>query len=169
MKDIESKVLPVLEMSCAVCANNVESTVKGLSGVEEASVNFAANTLSVKFRPSVISLQKIQEAVQGAGYDLIIESEDPLAEQEEMARKHYKKLKRNTIGAWVLSVPLALLGMVFMHMPYANWIMMVLALAIMLLFGRTFYVSGARHAVQGKANMDTLVALSTSIAFIFIM
>ncbi|WFE83663.1 heavy metal translocating P-type ATPase [Parabacteroides chongii] len=167
MKDIESKVLPVLEMSCAVCANNVESTVSVLPGVEDATVNFAANTLSVRFRPSVISLQKIQEAVQAAGYDLIIESEDPLAEQEEMARKHYKKLKRNTIGAWVLSVPLALLGMVFMHMSYANWIMMVLALAIMLLFGRTFYVSGARHAIQGKANMDTLVALSTSIAFIF--
>lgn len=167
MKEVESKVLPVLEMSCAVCANNVESTVKALPGVEEASVNFAANTLSVTYSPSVISLQKIQEAVQAAGYDLIIESEDPLAEQEEMSRKHYKKLKRNTIGAWVLSVPLALLGMVFMHMPYANWIMMVLALAIMLLFGRSFYVSGARHAIQGKANMDTLVALSTSIAFVF--
>ena len=167
MKEIESKVLPVLEMSCAVCANNVESTVGALSGVEEATVNFAANTLSVRFRPSVITLQQIQEAVRAAGYDLIIESEDPLAEQEEMSRKHYKKLKRNTIGAWILSVPLALLGMVFMHMPYANWIMMVLALAIMLLFGRSFYVSGARHAIQGKANMDTLVALSTSIAFIF--
>ena len=167
MKEVESKVLPVLEMSCAVCANNVESTVKALPGVEEASVNFAANTLSVTYHPSVISLQKIQEAVQAAGYDLIIESEDPLAEQEEMSRKHYKKLKRNTIGAWVLSVPLALLGMIFMHMPYANWIMMVLALAIMLLFGRSFYVSGARHAIQGKANMDTLVALSTSIAFVF--
>lgn len=167
MKEVESKVLPVLEMSCAVCANNVESTVKALQGVEEASVNFAANTLSVKYHPSVITLQKMQEAVRAAGYDLIIESEDPLAEQEEMSRKHYKMLKRNTIGAWVLSVPLALLGMVFMHMPYANWIMMVLALAIMLLFGRSFYVSGARHAIQGKANMDTLVALSTSIAFIF--
>ncbi|WP_075559975.1 heavy metal translocating P-type ATPase [Parabacteroides timonensis] len=167
MKEIENKVLPVLEMSCAVCANNVESTVGALSGVEEATVNFAANTLSVRFRPSVITLQQIQEAVQAAGYDLIIESEDPLAEQEEMSRKHYKKLKRNTIGAWILSVPLALLGMVFMHLPYANWIMMVLALAIMLLFGRSFYVSGARHAIQGKANMDTLVALSTSIAFIF--
>ena len=167
MKEIESKVLPVLEMSCAVCANNVESTVGALSGVEEATVNFAANTLSVRFRPSVITLQQIQEAVQAAGHDLIIESEDPLAEQEEMSRKHYKKLKRNTIGAWILSVPLALLGMVFMHLPYANWIMMVLALAIMLLFGRSFYVSGARHAIQGKANMDTLVALSTSIAFIF--
>lgn len=167
MKEVESKVLPVLEMSCAVCANNVESTVKGLTGVEEASVNFAANTLSVKYNPSEISLQQMQDAVRAAGYDLIIESEDPLSEQEEMSRKHYLKLKRNTIGAWVLSVPLALLGMVFMHMPYANWIMMVLALAIMLLFGRSFYVSGLRHALMGKANMDTLVALSTSIAFIF--
>lgn len=167
MKEVESKVLPVLEMSCAVCANNVESTVKGLPGVEEASVNFAANTLSVTYNPSEISLQQMQEAVRAAGYDLIIESEDPLSRQEEMSRKHYLKLKRNTIGAWVLSVPLALLGMVFMHMPYANWIMMGLALAIMLLFGRSFYVSGFRHALMGKANMDTLVALSTSIAFIF--
>ena len=97
----------------------------------------------------------------------MVEAEDPLAVQEEMARKHYKKLKRNTIGAWILSVPLALLGMVFMHMPYANWIMMVLALAIMVLFGRSFYVNGVRHALQKSANMDTLVALSTSIAFIF--
>ena len=158
MKDVESKVLPVLEMSCAVCANNVEGTVKALPGVEEASVNFAANTLSVTYHPSVISLQKMQEAVQAAGYDLVVEAEDPLAVQEEMARKHYKKLKRNTIGAWILSVPLALLGMVFMHMPYANWIMMVLALAIMVLFGRSFYVNGVRHALQKSANMDTLVA-----------
>lgn len=167
MKEVESKVLPVLEMSCAVCANNVESTVKALPGVVEASVNFAANTLSVKYHPSDISLQKMQDAVRAAGYDLIIESDDPVAEQEEMSRRHYLKLKRNTIGAWLLSVPLALLGMVFMHLPSANWVMMVLALAIMLLFGRSFYVSGVRHALMGKANMDTLVALSTSIAFLF--
>lgn len=167
MKDLDTKILPVLEMSCAVCANNVESTVKKLPGVVEASVNFAANTLSVTYHPSVVSLQKMQEAVQAAGYDLVIEAEDPLAVQEEMAKKHYVTLKRNTIGAWILSVPLALLGMVFMHMPYANWIMMLLALAIMLLFGRSFYISGVRHAIRGKANMDTLVALSTSIAFLF--
>lgn len=167
MKEVESKVLPVLEMSCAVCANNVESTVKALPGVVEASVNFAANTLSVKYHPSDISLQQMQDAVRAAGYDLIIESDDPVAEQEEMSRRHYLKLKRNTIGAWLLSVPLALLGMVFMHLPSANWVMMVLALAIMLLFGRSFYVSGVRHALMGKANMDTLVALSTSIAFLF--
>lgn len=167
MRETETKVLPVLEMSCAVCAGNVESTVQALSGVEKASVNFAAGTLTVTYNPSVITLEVMQAAVQAAGYDLIVEAEDPVAMQEEKARMHYKILRRNTIGAWTLSIPLALLGMVFMHVPFGNLIMMVLALAIMIFFGRSFYVNGVRHALKGKANMDTLVALSTSIAFLF--
>lgn len=167
MRETETKVLHVLEMSCAVCAGNVESTVQALSGVEKASVNFAAGTLTVTYNPSVITLEVMQAAVQAAGYDLIVEAEDPVAMQEEKARMHYKILRRNTIGAWTLSIPLALLGMVFMHVPFGNWIMMVLALAIMIFFGRSFYVNGVRHALKGKANMDTLVALSTSIAFLF--
>ena len=167
MRETETKVLPVLEMSCAVCAGNVESTVQALSGVEKASVNFAAGPLTVTYTPSVITLEVMQAAVQAAGYDLIVEAEDPVAMQEEKARMHYKILRRNTIGAWTLSIPLALLGMVFMHVPFGNWIMMVLALAIMIFFGRSFYVNGVRHALKGKANMDTLVALSTSIAFLF--
>lgn len=167
MRETETKVLPVLEMSCAVCAGNVESTVQALSGVEKASVNFAAGTLTVTYNPSVITLEVMQAAVQAAGYDLIVEAEDPVAMQEEKARMHYKILRRNTIGAWTLSIPLALLGMVFMHVLFGNWIMMVLALAIMIFFGRSFYVNGVRHALKGKANMDTLVALSTSIAFLF--
>ena len=169
MRETETKVLPVLEMSCAVCVGNVESTVQALSGVEKASVNFAAGTLTVTYNPSVITLEVMQAAVQAAGYDLIVEAEDedPVAMQEEKARMHYKILRRNTIGAWTLSIPLALLGMVFMHVPFGNWIMMVLALAIMIFFGRSFYVNGVRHALKGKANMDTLVALSTSIAFLF--
>ena len=167
MRETETKVLPVLEMSCAVCAGNVESTVQALSGVEKASVNFAAGTLTVTYNPSVITLEVMQAAVQAAGYDLIVEAEDPVTMQEEKARMHYKILRRNTIGAWTLSIPLALLGMVFMHVPFGNWIMMVLALAIMIFFGRSFYVNGVRHALKGKANMDTLVALSTSIAFLF--
>ena len=167
MRETETKVLPVLEMSCAVCAGNVESTVQALSGVEKASVNFAAGTLTVTYNPSVITLEVMQAAVQAAGYDLIVEAEDPVAMQEEKARMHYKILRRNTIGAWTLSIPLALLGMVFMHVPFGNWIMMVLALAIMIFFGRSFYVNGVRHALKGKANMDTLVALSSSIAFLF--
>ncbi len=167
MKDLETAILPVLDMSCAVCANNVENTVKSLPGVEEASVNFAANTLSVTYHPSRITPQGMKEAVQAAGYDLVVEAEDPTAVQEEMERTRYARLRRNTIGAWALSIPLAVLGMVFMHVPGVNWIMMALALGIMLLFGRSFYVSGVRHALRGSANMDTLVALSTSIAFLF--
>lgn len=167
MKEVETKIIPVLEMSCAVCAGHVENAVKELPGVEKATVNFAANTLDVTYHPVQISLEKMKRAVQAAGYDLVIEEDNPTGIQEEMARKSYHRLRRNTIGAWVLSVPLALLGMVFMHWPFANWIMLVLALAIMVLFGRSFYVNGMRQALKGRANMDTLVALSTSIAFLF--
>ncbi|MBE6301908.1 MAG: heavy metal translocating P-type ATPase [Parabacteroides distasonis] len=167
MEKMETKVLPVLEMSCVMCAKNVESTVQVLEGVKEASVNFAANTLSVTFDSTIISLQKIQSAVQSAGYGLIVEEEDPIAKQEEMAQIHYRKMKRKVVGAWCLAIPLAVLGMVFMHLSWVNWVMMGLALAIMLFFGRSFYVNGWRHACTGNANMDTLVALSTLIAFLF--
>lgn len=167
MKNLETRILPVLDMSCAVCAGNVENLVKALPGVQEAAVNFAANTLSVTYFPTQISLNEMRTAVQAAGYDLVVEENDPTEIQDEMICKRYHRLRQNTIGAWVLSLPLALLGMVFMHLPFANWIMMVLALAIMVLFGRSFYVNGVRHALRGSANMDTLVALSTSIAFLF--
>lgn len=165
--NLEIKILPVLEMSCAVCANNVENTVKKLVGVQEASVNFAANTLKVSFYPSEITLQDIQKAVQSAGYDLIIDDDNEMELKEEKERQHYERLKRNTIGSWILAIPLAVLGMFFMHAPYANWIMMILALTVMLFFGRSFYINGFRNALHGNANMDTLVALSTSIAFLF--
>ena len=82
MRETETKVLPVLEMSCAVCAGNVESTVQALPGVEKANVNFAAGTLTVTYDPSVITLEAMQAAVQAAGYDLIVEAEDPVAMQD---------------------------------------------------------------------------------------
>ena len=167
MKDLQVKTVPVLEMSCAVCASNVECTVKGLQGVENATVNFAANTLTVSYHPSVISMQKIQAEVKAAGYDLVVEEEDASSVQEEKARLYYLKLRQNTIGAWMLALPLAVCSMFFMHLPFVNWLMMCMAIAIMVLFGRSFYVNGIRHALHGAANMDTLVALSTSIAFLF--
>ncbi|MDR0430730.1 MAG: heavy metal translocating P-type ATPase [Tannerellaceae bacterium] len=169
MKKIETRIIPVLEMSCAVCANNVENTVKNLPGVEDASVSFAANTLKVTYYPADISLGDMQTAVQSAGYRMVIEEkeEDAVEVRDKINRKHYERLRRNTIGAWILAIPLAVLGMAFMHLPYVNWVMMALALAIMVLFGHSFYVNGIRHALNNKANMDTLVALSTSIAFLF--
>jgi Cu2+-exporting ATPase len=152
-------------MSCAGCANTVERTVRKLDGVETAAVNFASGLLSVSFRPDDIGLFDIQAALQAAGYDLVVETETDT--KEEADRQHYRKLKRQTIGAWLLSAPLLLIGMVFMHLPGAHPAMMVLALSIILCFGHSFYVNGFRHALRGNANMDTLVALSTGIAFLF--
>jgi len=161
-----AKSIPVLNMSCAVCANTVEKIVRGIKGVSEASVNFASSTITVSYDPAIVSLDDIRKAVQNAGYDLIIE-DNPIEAAEAAAREHYLRLRRDTVGAWLLALPLTVYGMLFMHAPYANPIMFVLSFFIMTLFGRAFYINGFKHAIAGRANMDTLVALSTLIAFVF--
>ncbi len=163
----EKGTFPVLEMMCSMCALSVEQGIKAMKGVKEASVNYASNTLYVEYDPRQVTPDSMQHAVQELGYDLLIEQEHPQEKQEELQRAHYRKQLHKTLGAWILSVPLLLIGMVFMHLPYAPLVMMALCLAIMLLFGRSFYVNGWKHTRKGKANMDTLVALSTSIAFLF--
>lgn len=164
---MKKRTIPVLEMSCAVCAANVESTVRALEGVREASVNFAAGTLSVEYDPAEITLTRMREAVQAVGYDLIIDEENAAERQEEEQRRHYLALRRRTLWAWVFCVPLMLLGMVWMHEPWSAWAQLALTVPVLLVFGRSFYTTGWRQARHGKANMDTLVALSTSIAFLF--
>lgn len=167
MKNMEKRTIPVLEMSCAVCAANVESAVWALKGVREAAVNFAAGTLNVEYDPSEITLQQMREAVQTIGYDLIVDEENAIELQEQEQRKHYLSLRRRTLWAWIFCVPLMLLGMVWMHEPWSPWGQLVLTVPVLFVFGRSFYVTGWRQARYGKANMDTLVALSTSIAFLF--
>lgn len=162
-----TKTLPVLEMSCAVCAGNVETSVSGLEGIKSAAVNFATHTLTITYDVSIITLGQVKKAVQDAGYDVIVEEENASEKHEELAARRYQQLRRNVIGSWALAIPLAILGMFFMHAPYANWIMLFLAVTIMVFFGREFYINGFKHAFKGSANMDTLVALSTMIAFIF--
>jgi len=167
MKKIENKTYPVLNMHCAGCASNVEKTVNGLPGVEKGAVNLAANTLSIEFDRLVLSPESLQKAIQEAGYDLIIEEDNALELQEEEQRKRYNRLKIKTIGAWIFAIPMMLISMVFMHMPYAHQIMLILALPVLLLFGNSFYINAWKQLKIGRSNMDTLVALSTSIAFSF--
>jgi len=167
MKKIENKTYPVLNMHCAGCASNVEKTVNGLPGVEKGAVNLAANTLSIEFDRLVLSPESLQKAIQEAGYDLIIEEDNALELQEEEQRKRYNKLKIKTIGAWIFAIPMMLISMVFMHMPYAHELMLILALPVLLLFGNSFYINAWKQLKLGRSNMDTLVALSTSIAFSF--
>lgn len=161
------KIVPVLEMSCAVCAANVENKIKSLPGVTSASVNFASNSVTIDFDPDNISLQDIKAEVQSIGYDLLIQEDQGGEKQLQAERSHYERLKRKTIVAWILAVPLMVIAMVFMHAPYANWIMLALTIPIIFYSGRDFYIHAWKQAKIRSANMDTLIALSTSIAFLF--
>lgn len=158
--------LPVLEMSCAVCANNVENKVNSLSGVTSASVNFAANTLTVEYNPEQITLPQIKAEIQSIGYDLVIDEENQEDIQEEARKSHYALLKRKVIIAWILSIPVMLLSMIFMHIPGNEWIMMVLTLPILLYSGQSFYIHAWKQAKQHTANMVTLVAKYIDCIFI---
>lgn len=167
MGNIVKKAFPVLNMHCAGCANNVEKTVRKLSGVTEASVNFATNTLTVSYEKDKLTPGEIHAAVLAAGYDLIVEETHKEERQEEEQHKRYVRLKRKVIGAWILVVPLLIFSMVLMHMPYSNEIQMVFAIPVMVFFGGGFFTGAWKQAKMGRSNMDTLVALSTSIAFLF--
>ena len=168
MGTVTKKVFPVLNMHCAGCANNVEKIVRKLPGIVDATVNFATNTLSVSYEADKLTPGEIRAAVLSGGYDLIVEEENLREErQEEAQQQHYRKLKRQVIGAWIFAVPMLLLSMVFMHVPYSNEIQLLLTLPVLILFGGSFFTGAWKQAKMGRSNMDTLVALSTSIAFLF--
>lgn len=167
MSKIEKKVFPVLNMHCAGCASNVERTIKKLSGVSDASVNLATNLLSVTFENDKLTPGEMRAAVLSAGYDLIIEEEHKQERQNEEELKRYHILKRRVIGAWLFSAPIMLLSMAFESTVYTNNIMLLLTLPVMILFGKSFYMNAWKQFQIGRSNMDTLVALSTSIAFLF--
>lgn len=167
MSNTVKKTFPVLNMHCAGCANNVEKTIGHLPGVEASSVNFANNILSVTYQSGQQTPESIRAAVVNAGYDLIIEEDHAAERQEEKQRRNYRILKFRVIGAWIFALPLLLLSMVFMHVPYSGLIQLCLALPVLLIFGTPFYVGAWKQLKMGRSNMDTLVTLSTSIAFIF--
>ncbi|RAU81802.1 heavy metal translocating P-type ATPase [Pontibacter arcticus] len=159
--------VPVTGMSCASCAGSVESMVGAQEGVHSAAVNFASQTLQVAYNPKQISISEIQKSVQDIGFDLIVDEENALEKQEEVQENNYRQLKQKTIAAAILTFPVFMIGMFFMNMPYANWIMLVLSAPVVFYFGRSFFINAFKQARHGKANMDTLVALSTGIAFVF--
>ena len=158
---------PVLEMTCAACAVSVESMLKSLDGVANVNVNFANSTALVEYDSAIASPEKLRSTVQSIGYDLVIEEENAEQAKSDAQNRHYHKLKLRTIWSSVLSLPVVIIGMFFMDMPYANWIMLVLATPVILYFGRSFYSNAWKQARYRKANMDTLVALSTGIAYVF--
>lgn len=163
-----TKIFPVTGMSCASCASSTESIVAAQKGVSHAAVNYANATLNVAFDPAVTSPEKLRQAVQSIGYDLIIEDASAAREKvENIERAKYESLKKRTTWSVILSVPLVIIGMFFMDLPYANYIMWALSTPVVLIFGKNFFINAWNQAKHRSANMDTLVALSTGIAYAF--
>ncbi|MCF1715361.1 heavy metal translocating P-type ATPase [Flavihumibacter sp. RY-1] len=158
---------PVLEMTCAACAVSVESMLKSVNGVADAGVNFANQSAWVSYNPALTNPEKFQQTVRSIGYDLVIEKENAEEVQELAQQKQYAAIRQRTIWAGVFSIPLVIIGMFFIDMPYANWIMLVLATPVVFYFGRNFFINAFKQARNGKASMDTLVALSTGVAWLF--
>jgi len=153
-------------MTCAACASSVESILTNTTGVSKASVNFASNSVLVEYDSSTKDTD-LQDSLRSVGYDIIINVEDPLKVQEEQQEKHYQDVKKRTIWSAILTFPIFIIGMFFMDWIPGKWISLSLTVPVLFYFGRIFYVNAWKQAKYLKANMDTLVALSTGVAFIF--
>jgi Cu2+-exporting ATPase len=167
-EDLIQQSFPVLNMSCASCAVNVENIVKSIDGVADASVNFATATLSVKYMANKIDPPALQKEVQSAGYDLLIEDETSRQELLETIReKNFQTLRNKTFLAGILSLPVVMIGMFFMDLPYGNEISWLFSTPVVFWVGKGFFVNAWKQAKHRSANMDTLVALSTGTAYLF--
>src|SRR5688500_16068168 len=146
------QTFPVLEMSCAACAVSVESMLKSTAGVKDAGVNFANQTAWVEYDQKQTQPVDLQNAVRSIGYDLVVDVEDPQAVQDEAQRKHYETVKNRTIWSSILSLPVVIIGMFFMDMPYASYISMLLSAPVVFYFGRNYFVNAWKQAKHRKAN-----------------
>lgn len=157
---------PVTGMSCASCATSVESMLKSQNGIISATVNFAASSVWVEYNPEITNPKSFREVIQSIGYDLIYDEKEA-TQQEEIKQHESAILKRKTIFSAILTLPVVIIGMFMMNLPFANWIMLVLSTPVVFWFGRGFFVTAFKQLKHGKTNMDTLVALSTGIAWSF--
>lgn len=165
-KSSVKKSFPVTGMTCAACASSVESILSHTEGVSSASVNFASSSVLVEYDPDLTPTD-LQTALQTIGYDLIIDAENPLELQQELQRQHFIDIKKRTIWSAILTLPVFIIGMFYMDWRPGQWLSMAFTIPILFWLGRSFYINAWKQARHGKANMDTLVALSTGIAFIY--
>lgn len=166
-KKLIRQTFPVVGLSCAACAASVESMLKTAGGVTHAEVNFATQSTLTEYDPEQIQATKLRTLVQSIGYDLIIDEEDPTGKQDEMQQQQYEETRRRTWGAALFAIPVFVIGMFFMEWRVGQWISLVLTLPVLIWFGQRFFINAWKQARHGSANMDTLVALSTGVAFLF--
>jgi P-type Cu2+ transporter len=129
-----SQSFPVLEMTCAACAVSVESMLKSTAGVKQAAVNFANQTAWVEYDQALTKPADLQNVVRSIGYDLVVDTEDPHAIQEEAQRKHYAAVKSRTIWSLIFAAPVVVIGMFFMNMPYGNYLSLIFSAPVVFYF-----------------------------------
>ncbi|HRH68218.1 MAG TPA: heavy metal translocating P-type ATPase [Flavobacteriales bacterium] len=162
------RTFPVTGMTCASCVASVESMLLAQPGVLKAGVNLATNTVQVTYVPGVIDERRMKAVVQSIGYDLMVtEEHEATADLEAIQRERMRSLKQRLVASIALSIPLVIIGMVLMHEPWANLAMWALSTPVVLVFGRQFFINAWKQAKHRSANMDTLVALSTGVAYVF--
>jgi len=155
-------------MSCASCAVSVETILSSREGVGRADVNFPNHSVQVEYAPEKITPGEMKAVLQEVGYDLLVdEPEENREKLEALQKETFVRLRTRTVAAVVLSVPLVIVGMFFMDLPYVNYWMWLLASPVVLWLGRNFFVNAWKQALHRRANMDTLVALSTGISYLF--
>ena len=161
------QTIPVIGMACSACSANIEKKLNTLKGVNSASVSLPGRSALIDFDPQVISLEKMKAEINALGYDLVIDKETSV---DEIEKREYVLLKRKTVLSWLFSIAVMCVSMRWIDLgsrDITNQVALLIALANMLYCGRQFYVSAFRQLLHGSANMDTLVALSTGIAFLF--
>ena len=160
------KTIPVIGMACSVCSANVEKKLQSLEGINSASVSLASRTALVDYDPDIISLEDMKREISNAGYDLVIENDRSV---EEINRREFTLLRRRTLASWLFAILTMCFSMGWISHTgsFANQICLLLTLANLLYCGKQFYVSAWKQLLHHTANMDSLVALSTLIAFIF--
>lgn len=154
-------------MSCAGCSSSVESMLKSLKGVADAGVNLSNQTAWVDFDPEQVTPKDLQKQIRSIGYDLLIEHESNSQEVDNVRKQESEKMLRRTIWAGIFTLPVFVLGMFFMGWEFTPIVSLVLATPIIFWFGRGFFINAWKQTLHFKANMDTLVALSTGIAYLF--
>ena len=162
------RTFPLAGLHCAGCAARVEKILNAQTGVVAASVNLAASTAAVEYDTMQTSPERLRQAVQEGGYDMLADSDDDTPDElERMNRERYRDLKRRAFWAVVLAIPVVVIGMFFMDMPYGGAIMALLSAPVVFWLGRGFFVNAWQQLRHRSATMDTLVALSTGIAYLF--
>ena len=165
--NIITKTVPILNINCTNCALIIEKKLKSLPGIINASVNAASNKLLLEYDDNIIDIRSIRENILNIGYDILVSNDRLRDKISDEIKVKYRNLKIKMILAWILVIPTSVLSIFFTDEQWSNFIMLCLSVPLIFYCGDKFFINARKLFNLGRANMDTLIAISTLAAFIF--